>query len=101
MYGGGHAWQGACMAGACMVGVCMAGGHVWQGRGACMAGEMATAAGSTYPTGMHSCFFYISTLKVHKCRSKIILKNHQTEGENSVHSLSGLSPKLFLKKPSN
>ena len=45
---------------------CMAGGmhgrgeHVWH-EGACMAGEMATAADGTYPTGMHSClklFFY-------------------------------------------
>ena len=30
----------------------MAGGHAWQG--ACMAGEMAAAAGGTHPTGMHS-----------------------------------------------
>ena len=37
--GGGHAWQG----GACM------------GRGACMAGQTATAAYGTHPTGMHSC----------------------------------------------
>ena len=47
MCGGGHAWQGACMAG-----VCVAGGHAWQGhawrgtcvvgRGACMAGDTAT-----------------------------------------------------------
>ena len=42
----------------CMVGACVAEGHVWQGgmrgRGPCMAGEMATAAGSMHPTGMHS-----------------------------------------------
>ena len=53
--------QGACVAG----GACMAGGHAWQGvcmaRGtcvarACVAGETATAAGGTHPTGMHSCF---------------------------------------------
>ena len=25
------------------------------GKGACMAGEMATAADGTHPTGMHSC----------------------------------------------
>ena len=35
------------------------GGHAWQGgmhgRGVCMTGEMATAAGGTHPTGMHSC----------------------------------------------
>ena len=53
--GGGHAWQGgmcgwgACMVGGCMAGVCVVGG------GACMAGEMATAAESMHPTGMHSC----------------------------------------------
>ena len=43
MHGRGHVWQGACMAG---------GMH---GRGTCMAGEMATAADSKHPTGMHSC----------------------------------------------
>ena len=32
---------------------CVAWGHAWQG--ACMAGESATAAGGTHPTGMHSC----------------------------------------------
>ena len=54
------------------VGACMVGGHVWEGghawqkgvpgRGACMAergpfvaGETATAANGTHPTGMHSC----------------------------------------------
>ena len=46
---GGHAWQGMCMA----EGACMAGGHAWQGVR--MAGEMATAADGTHPTGMHSC----------------------------------------------
>ena len=56
-------WQG----GMCGRGVCVAGGYVWQGvgacmaggvhgRGACMAGGTATAAGSTHPTGMHSSF---------------------------------------------
>ena len=33
-------------------------GHVWQGctwGGACVAGETATEAGGTHPTGMHSC----------------------------------------------
>ena len=35
-------------------GTCMAGGgHV------CVIGETATAAGSTHPTGMHSCFFFV------------------------------------------
>ena len=37
-------------------GVCgKGGGHAWQG--ACVAGEKANAADSTHPTGMHSCFF--------------------------------------------
>ena len=27
-----------------------------RGRGACMAGEMATAADGTHPTGMRSCY---------------------------------------------
>ena len=39
--------------------VCLStGGRVMHGRGRrglCMAGEMATAAGGTHPTGMHSC----------------------------------------------
>ena len=86
MHGGGHAWQGTCMAGACMVGcvcgrgscmagACMAGAHAWQGgihgrghacQGACMAGGVhgrghawqgvAIAVGGMHPTGMHSCF---------------------------------------------
>ena len=75
---GGHAWQGACVAGghawwgcawqgACMVGGCAwQGGHAWQGGmhgrgcvwwgGSCVAGETATEADGTHPTGMHSCF---------------------------------------------
>ena len=47
--------RGVCMAGgACVVvgingrGVCVV--------GACVAGETATAADGTHPTGMHSCF---------------------------------------------
>ena len=71
---GGYAWQGGVCGGVCAwCRACMAGGHVWQGacmveggglvwhEGACMAGEMATAADGTYPTEMHSClklFFY-------------------------------------------
>ena len=72
MHGGGHVWQGGMCGGgmhgrgarqgACMVGVCMAGdvcgsGDVWKGHawGTCMAGETATTAGGTHPTGMHSC----------------------------------------------
>ena len=64
-----HGRGGACMAGGvCGRGACMAGGMpgkggmhgrgcVWQG-GACVAGETATAADGTHPTGMHSCLVY-------------------------------------------
>ena len=73
--------KGACIAGeACIAegmcggcvwqGTCIAGGHAWQGayvprgghgrgmhvRGACVAGETATAADNTHPTAIHSCF---------------------------------------------
>ena len=72
----GHAWQGVCVAGGhlwqggcawwgsmCGRGTCVAGGgHVWQGgmhgRGHVwqgMAGETATTADGTHPTGMHYC----------------------------------------------
>ena len=53
---GGHAWQrGACMAkgGHGWQGVCMAEECAWWG--AYVAGETATAAVGTDPTGMHSC----------------------------------------------
>ena len=53
-----HGGRGACMA-AGMRGreVCRAdgGGGMHGGGGVCMAGESATAAGGTHPTGMHSC----------------------------------------------
>ena len=73
MHGGGTCLAGGHARGVCMVGLYLAGGmhgkgHVCQGacmvgggmcgRGACMAGEMATAADGTYPTGMHSCFSF-------------------------------------------
>ena len=51
----GHVKQGACMIWGCA----WQGGHAWQGhvwRGVCVAGEMATTADSTHPTGMQSCF---------------------------------------------
>ena len=56
------------MAGACMVGACVAGGmsgrggHAWQGvcgGGMCVIAKTAIAAGSTHPTGMHSCLFHL------------------------------------------
>ena len=45
-----YTWQAVCMAG----GVHGRGGV--RGRGACVAGETAIAAGGTHPTGMLSCF---------------------------------------------
>ena len=40
----GHAWQGV-----------YGRGNAWQCGRECVAGETATAADGTYPTGMHSC----------------------------------------------
>ena len=47
--GGGHVWQEVCMAGGCVWQGGMHGGAM-RGRGVCMAGETATAAGATHPT---------------------------------------------------
>ena len=61
VHGRGHAWQGTCMAGVVGGGEGMhSRGHEWQG-GACVAGETATAADGTHPTGMHSCFEFCFT----------------------------------------
>ena len=70
MCGGGHTWQEVCMAegvcaggvaGACMVGACVARDAWWGRLGvACMAGETATSADGTHPTGMLSCWFSFS-----------------------------------------
>ena len=38
----------------------MAGEHAWRGVGACVGEKMATAAGGTHPTGMHSCYTKMS-----------------------------------------
>ena len=46
--------RGTCMTGG-MLEVCMAGGGGMCGRRACVAGETATAADGTHPTGMPSC----------------------------------------------
>ena len=54
--GGGHAWWEEGMHGgrrACVVGGMYGGGRLCM---ACVAGEMATAADGTHPTGMHSCY---------------------------------------------
>ena len=67
VHGRGHAWWGVCGGGGmcgngvmCGRGACMAGGSVAGGRcawlGACVSGEMTTAASGTHSTGMHSCF---------------------------------------------
>ena len=47
----GKGWGACVMGGMNDRGVCMAGGVHWVG-GACVAGEMATAAEGTHPTGM-------------------------------------------------
>ena len=47
VYDRGHVWQEVCMTG---------GGGYMCGRGACIAGEMATAVDGMHPTGMHSCY---------------------------------------------
>ena len=39
------------------------GGHTW--RGACVAGETATAADGTHPTGMHSCWGFFPGIEIH------------------------------------
>ena len=60
--GRGHVW-GVCMAGGmCGRGVCVVGGK------ACAAGEMATAADGTHPTGMHSCYFSDHLNSASQCR---------------------------------
>ena len=49
LFTGGRAWQRGCVWGVH--------GGVMCGRGhACVAGETATAANGTHPTGMHSCY---------------------------------------------
>ena len=59
--GGGHAWHGACVVGGVHSWGCTwQWGPAWWGEGVCMAGKMTIAAGSTYPTGMHSCFIVLS-----------------------------------------
>ena len=77
---GGHVCQGVCMAGGMhgrdghvWQGACMTEGHAWQGgvygKWGCAwqeAGEMATAAEGTHPTGMHSC---LNSLFIQKVQS--------------------------------
>ena len=58
---GWHAWKG----GAWQGGMC-------GGGGACMAGEMATAVESTYPTGMHSCELW--NFNRNQCRLSLTLR---------------------------
>ena len=59
----------------------MAEGHAWQGgmcgRRACMAGETATAAAGTHPTGMHSCY-------LHTYSSVILLKKSNYTNRNGL-----------------
>ena len=82
--GGGHVWQGMCMAG----GACMAGGCAWQG--ACMAGEIATAADGTHPTGMHSCLK--SVLSRSRCRS---MSTSHKRDENKIKNFGIFRRNMF------
>ena len=116
--GGGHACRGGCGRwhawwGVSIAGSCMAGRHAWQGEcawqgacgrgcawqggmhgggGACMAGETATAADGTHPTGMLSfsygdsllwtrllyhisyVFFQLFTVRQRSCGKVVILQ---------------------------
>ena len=65
----GHAWQGGVHGRGVHVwqrwyvwqGTCLVEGCAWRGGGAaCVAGETATAADGTHPTGMHSCSVMLS-----------------------------------------
>ena len=57
-------------------------GHVWWMGVACVAGEMATAAVGTHPTGMHSCFsFEISKDTIFPCET---VSKHQTNFKFSL-----------------
>ena len=51
----GHAWQAGVYGRGDMHSRQHAGQGGMRGRGACVAGETATAAGGMHPTGMHSC----------------------------------------------
>ena len=55
----------------------MAGGHAWQGgmrgKGACVAGETATAADGTHPTGIHSWLVNVSTYSFNTFRQGFVL----------------------------
>ena len=70
---GGHAWEGrAWQVGMHGRGVHGRGACVAGGGGACMAGEMATAVESTYPTGMHSCELW--NFNRNQCRLSLTLR---------------------------
>ena len=53
---GGRAWRGRGQGGMRRRGHAWVVGGVHAKEGGCVAGETATAAGGTHPTGMHSCF---------------------------------------------
>ena len=60
-------------------------GGAYMAGGACMVGEIATAADGTHPTGMRSCFliFLLSSHKIYSpWRSKYSQKDFPTFGQN-------------------
>ena len=69
VHGRGCAWQGTCVAGGGM-----RGGGVW-------AGEMATEAGGTHPTGMHSCYGNILSVVAH---TSLVPTYYATDILNSI-----------------
>ena len=82
----GHAWWGTCLGGGKHGGGMPSRGHAWwegmhsrghawQGDGACVAGETATAADGTHPTGMDSCS-HIFSLEIKINIWKIYTKVH-------------------------
>ena len=89
---GGHAWWGACVAG----------GHVWWGvcmaeecvAGGMIAEEMATEAGGTHPTGMHSCL-------ENCCQTLHANESHGTRGPSLAPPVNTHLTCLKLKLPQN
>ena len=107
VHGGGRAWQGVCMVGGVhgrdghvWQGACMAEGPAWQrdvhgrqGRAWQEAGEMATAADGTHPTGMHSC---LNSLFIQKVQSNCFINYPYTLINSCMHPDSLYATILFM-----
>ena len=99
MHGRGHMWQGACMAW----------GYVVGGGWACVAGEMATAADGTHPTGMQLCLLIVPDCgDVKDCHAETerLPSDHQHRGSSletaqalpctGVHRRRGISIRFMF-----